>query len=52
MNFDSQDNDDSDKDDKDLIKNIELDNNYKNEIQKFEKDLKIDDLNKMGIDDI
>ena len=52
MNFDSLDNDGSDKDDKDLIKNIELDNNYKNEIQKFEEDLKIDDLNKIDIDDI
>ena len=52
MNFDSLVNDGSDKDDKDLIKNIELDNNYKNEIQKFEEDLKIDNLNKMDIDDI
>lgn len=52
MNFDALDNDGSDKDDKDLIENIELDNNYKNEIQNIEEDLKKDYLNKMDIDDI
>ena len=52
MEFDALDNEDSDKDDKDLIENIELDNNYKNEIQKIEDDLRNDDLNKMDIDDI
>ena len=52
MEFDALDNEDSDKDDKDLKENIELDNNYKNEIQKIEDDLRNDDLNKMDIDDI
>ena len=52
MEFDALDNEDSDKDDKDLIENIELDNNHKNEIQKIEDDLRNDDLNKMDIDDI
>ena len=52
MEFDALDNEDSDKDDKDLIENIELDNDYKNEIQKIEDDLRNDDLNKMDIDDI
>ena len=52
MDFDALDNKGSDKDDKDLIENIELDINYKNEIQKIEDDLKNDDLNKMDIDDI
>ena len=35
MEFDALDNEDSDKDDKDLIENIELDNNYKNEFKKL-----------------
>ena len=52
MEFDALDNDGSDKDDKHLIENSELENNYKNEIQKIEDNLKNDDLNKMDIDDI
>ena len=52
MRFDALDNDGSDKDDKHSIENSELENNYKNEIQKIEEDLKNDNLNKMDIDDI